>query len=210
MSKIFRQMLLATISCADGIERKFRKLEELLAYENSVRAAVSSIEIFGSTSDRRISVIIGRSYGARAELSIRGEEQEATVTRARILDSFAGMRAWYSPIATLDLKVVWLVVFVVFTLVIQLMSPGGASRRPDRTFSDAVQALGIAVLYVAPVVAVILAISSLKARYLPMVSMAIGQGHRRYKIDEQIRWTVVVGLLVGLAGSAIHALISGI
>src|SRR4029079_19284197 len=97
----------ATVSCADGIERKFQKLEDLLAYQNSVRAAVRTIEIFGRTPDRSISMTVGRSYGARAVLSIRGEEQDVTAARTRILDSFAGMHAWYSPIATLDLWVVW-------------------------------------------------------------------------------------------------------
>lgn len=199
----------ATVSCADGIERKFHKLEDLLAYENSIRAAVRTIEIFGKTPDRSISVTVGRSYGARAVLSIRGEEQDATAARTRVLDSFAGMRAWYSPIATLDLWVVWFAIFMAFMLVITLMSPGEAQSRPERTFSEAVQALGKVVLYAAPVFAIVFGASRLKARYFPMVSMAIGQGARRHSTDEQIRWTVIVGLLVGLAGSAIYALISG-
>lgn len=198
----------ATVSCADGIERKFQKLDDLLAYDNSIRAAIKTIEIFGRTPDRSISVTVGRSYGARAVLSIRGEEQDVTALRTRVLDSFAGMRAWYSPVATFDLWAVLFAVFMVSVLIIQLMLPGEAPSRPERSFSEATQALGKVVLYVAPAIAVAFFASLLKTRYFPMVSMAIGQGARRHSTDEQARWTVIVGLLVGLAGSAIYAWIS--
>ncbi|KWE56572.1 hypothetical protein WL76_11605 [Burkholderia ubonensis] len=201
----------ATVSCADGIERKFQKLDDLLAYENSTRAAVKTVEIFGSsrTPDRSISVTVGRSYGARAALSVRGEEQEVAAARTRVLDSFAGMRAWYSPVATLDLWIVWFAIFMAFSLIIQLMLPSEAPKHPERTFSEALQLLVKLVLYVAPAFVVIFGVSRLKVRYFPMVSMAIGQGARRHSTDEQVRWTVIVGLLVGLAGSAIYARIGG-
>lgn len=198
----------ATVSCADGIERKFQNLDDLLHYENSIRAAVSTIEILGVTPERSISVTIGRKHGVRAALSIRGEEQEVTAIRAKVLDSFTGMRAWYSPIATLDLWIVWFSIFMIFMLVIQLMLPGETQSRPERNFSEAVQALGKLVLFLAPVFAFIFGVSRLKTRYFPMVSVAIGQGARRHSTDEQVRWSVVIGLLVSLAGSAIYALIS--
>lgn len=202
----------ATVLCADGIERKFKTLEELLAYENSIRAATKTIEIFGNSTipNQSISVTIGRSYGARATLSIRGEEQVVTATRTRILDCFEGMRAWYSPIATLDLWMFWFAVFIVLSLIIQLMSPSEPPSRPERSFSEAVQILGKAVLYLAPIFAIVFGVSRLKTRYFPMVSIAIGQGARRHKIDEKIRWTVIIGLLVSLAGSAIYAGISAV
>lgn len=201
----------ATVSCADGIERKFQKLDDLLAYENSTRAAVKTVEIFGSSRapDRSISVTVGRSYGARAALSVRGEEQEVAAARTRVLDSFAGMRAWYSPVATVDLWIVWFALFMAFSLIIQFMLPSDAPKHPERTFSEALQLLVRSALYVAPAFVVIFGVSRLKARYFPMVSMAIGQGARRHATDEQVRWTVIVGLLVGLAGSAIYARIGG-
>ena len=201
----------ATVSCADGIERKFQKLEDLLAYENPTRAAVKTVEIFGSSRapDRSISVTVGRSYGARAALSVRGEEQEVAAARTRVLDSFAGMRAWYSPVATLDLWMIWFAIFMAYWLIVQLMLPSETPKHPERTFSEALQLLVKLVLYVAPAFVVIFGVSRLKARYFPMVSMAIGQGARRHGTDEQVRWAVIVALLVGLASSAIYARISG-
>jgi hypothetical protein len=90
------------------------------------------------------------------------------------------------------------------------MLPSEAPKHPERSFSEALQLLVKFVLYmVAPAFVVIFGVSRLKARYFPMVSMAIGQGARRHSTDEQVRWTVIVGLLVGLAGSAIYARISG-
>lgn len=199
----------ATVSCADGIEREFGSLEELLHYENPTRAAVRTIEISGTSRQRSISLVIGRNYGAKAALSIRGEEQEVTAARARIMDSFAGMRAWYSPIATLDLWVVWFPIVSLFFLVILIMHPGDDPSRAERSFLEAVQVLGMLVLFFAPFCAAIFGISQLKTRFFPMVSVAIGQGARRHGIDEQVRWTVLVGVFVSLIGSAIYALIGG-
>ncbi len=198
----------ATVSCSDGVDRKFQNLDDLLLYENSIRAAIKTIEILGITQDRYISVTIGRRHGARAALSIRGEEQEVTVIREKVLDSFTGMRAWYSPIATLDLWMVWFFICMVFMLIIQLMLPGESPSRPERNLSEAVQALGQFVLFLAPVFAFILGVSRFKTRFFPTVSVAIGQGARRHSTDEQVRWTVVVGMLVSLSGSAIYALFS--
>ncbi|OED13446.1 hypothetical protein A9Z05_18665 [Burkholderia sp. A2] len=119
------------------------------------------------------------------------------------------MRAWYSPVATLDLWIVWVAIFVIFSLIMQFMLPSEVPKHPERTFSEALQLLAKLLLYVAPALVVIFGVSRLKARYFPMVSMAIGQGARRHSTDEQVRWTVIVGLLVGLAGSAIYGRIGG-
>lgn len=144
----------ATVSCEDGIERKFQSLDDLLAYENPARAAVRTFEIYGRTRepDRSITITLGRRAGGRTALSISGEEQEVTVTKTRILDTFSGMRAWYSPAATIDLYIFWSVIFATLMLVLQFMAPSTVSTRPGHSFAEAVRALGSTLLVLGPMI----------------------------------------------------------
>jgi hypothetical protein len=201
----------ATVSCADGIERKFANLGDLLVYENAARSAAQTIEIYGrcDTPARSITITIGREYGARASLSIRGEEHEVTSARTKIMDSFSGMRAWYSAIATADLWFFWMVTITGLLLVLQLMAPSKAPDHPGRSFSEAIHALGYVLRFIAPIFVVIYGVTRLRRRFFPMVSMAFGQGSKRHHTDEQVRWTVIVGFVVGIAGSAAYAAMSG-
>lgn len=201
----------ATVSCSDGVERKFAALDEMLKYENTTRAAAQTFELYGRThdSERSVSVTVGRRYGAPATVSIRGEEQDVTSTKTRFMDTIAGMRAWYSPAATVDLYIVWSVIFITIVLVFQLMAPSQAPSRPGRSFSEAIRVLGSTLLVFMPVLLTVVATAKLRARYFPRVSVVLGQGARRHQVDEQVRWTVIVGFIVGLAGSVTYALLSG-
>lgn len=201
----------ATMSCADGIERKFETIDELLKYENATRALTRTVEFYGRNRDpeRTITITVGRTYGAPATLSIRGEEQDVSAIKTRIMDTFAGMRAWYSPAATIDLYIVWMVIFLTIMLVLQLMVPSETQPRPGKSFSEAIRALGSVVAVLASVFLVVVGTSKLRIRYFPLISFVLGQGVRRHQVDEQVRWTVIIGFLVGLAGSISYALLTG-
>lgn len=200
----------ATISCSDGIERKFDTLEKLLKYEDPARASIRTVELYGRTRnpERSITITVGRPYGARAAASIRGEEDDASTMKARIMDTFSGMCAWYSPAATMDLYIVWMVVFVTIMLVLQLMAPSETPPRPGRSFSEAVRVLAYVVPIIGSIVLIVFGIAKLRARYFPLVSFVLGQGVRRHQVNEQVRWTVIVGFFVGLAASIVYAVLS--
>lgn len=201
----------ATASCSDGIERRFATLDEMLEYENTTRASAQTFEFYGRSREpeRSVTVTVGRRYGAPTTVSIRGEEQDVTTAKTRLMDTIAGMRAWYSPAATVDLFVVWMVILSTVILVFQLMAPSQAPSRPGRSFSEAIRAFGSTLLVLGPVILVVVATTKLRSRYFPLVSVVLGQSTRRHQIDEQVRWTVIVGFIVGLAGSITYALIGG-
>ena len=159
--ELFAAPASATMSCADGIERTFETLDELLNYENTTRALTRTVEFYGRTLDpeRTITITVGRTYGAPATLSIRGEEQDVSATKTRIMDTFSGMRAWYSPAATIDLYIVWMVIFSTILLVLQLMVPSDTQPRPGKSFSEALRALGSVAAVLAAVFLVVVAIS---------------------------------------------------
>jgi hypothetical protein len=203
----------ATAACADGIERKFGTLAELAAYENPARAAARTIDIHGRQSDpdRSITIIVGRNYGARATLSIRGDEQDVSSVRTKVLDTFSGMRAWYSPVARLDLWMVFSALLFLGLVVLQLMTPSTPSTpRPGKSLTEALRVTVYLIGFIGAAAVAILGIGRLRARYFPMVAINLGHSVRKNQVDEQVRWTVMVGFVVGIAASVAYGMLGGI
>lgn len=201
----------ATVSCIDGLERKFKNLDDLLSYENTVRAAAETIELYGygTNSDRSVTITVGRKYGVPIEVSIRGDEQDVIIMKNKIIDSVSGMRAWYSPLATVDRYIIGGLICGILILVLRLMTPSTTDKQTERSLIEAILEVGAFLLFfITPVFIVLVGIIKLHARYFPIVSILIGQGKQRYRIDEQVRWTVVIGFIVSLTASAIYALLS--
>jgi hypothetical protein len=204
---------MVTAACADGIERKFGTLADLVAYENPARAAAQRIEIFGRQTepDRSITIIVGRDYGARATLSVRGDEQDVSSVRTKVLDTFSGMRAWYSPVARLDLWMVFSALLFLGLVVLQLMTPSAPpTPRPSKSLPEALRVTGYLIGFIGAAAVAILGIGRLRARYFPMVAINLGQSARKNQVDEQVRWTVMVGFLVGVTGSVAYGMLGGI
>lgn len=98
--------------------------------------------------------------------------------------------------------------FFILFLVLTLMGSSEPSTRPGRSFIEALKLLPQVVGFLGGILAMIIAVASLRTRFFPLVSFTTGQSTRRHQIDEQIRWTVLVGFLVGLAGSVAYAALS--
>jgi hypothetical protein len=209
----FARSSTATVACADGIERKFGTLAELTAYENPARAAARTIEIYGRQSepDRSITITVGKQYGAKAAVSIRGDEQDVSSARTKVLDTFSGMRAWYSPVARLDLGMIFWAFLFLAGIVLQLMTPSSPSTsRAALSLTQALRATGYVVAFIGGVAILIIAVRGLRHRYFPMVAINLGQSVRKSQTDEQVRWTVIVGFIVGIAASIAYGVLSAI
>ncbi len=200
----------AKVSCIDGLERKFKNLDDLLSYENTVRAAAKTIELYGygTNSDRSVTMTIGSKYGVPVEVSIHGDEQDVIIIKNKIIDSVSGMRAWYSPIATVDFSIIGGLILGMLILVLWLMTPSTTDKQTERSLIEVILRVGLALLSGTPIFIFLVGITKLHARYFPIISILIGQGKQRYRIDEQVRWTVVIGFIVSLTASAIYALLS--
>jgi hypothetical protein len=201
----------AEVRCFDEITRTFETLEGLLSYENNPRAFIKQIEISGRSheQERSITITLGRSYSPPTSLSIRGEEIDASIAQDKIRDTIHGMKAWYSRVATLDMYIFWFIVMMLCMLTLQLMVPSNTTPSPGRSFKEALLALPYVLLVLGGVAATVWLTVFIRRRFFPMVSFAMGQGAKRYQFDEQIRWTVIVGFLVGIAGSIAFASLGG-
>ncbi|WP_129449104.1 hypothetical protein [Methylibium sp. Pch-M] len=194
--------LSATVRCKDDIVREFTSLDELLAYENPVRAAMLSIEISARSSDWESSaeVTLGGKYRSPMSLSLGGEEALITKWQSSLADTLDGMRSWYSRIATLDLFYVAMPLFVVLMFSLQVSDAPAAPKSAvtfQRTLYLTVLALGLMAL----VYFIGSAISRLRARFFPVATFAVGQGIARHAFGEQIRWVVIIGFVISVLAS---------
>ena len=201
----------ATLSCVDGVERKFASIHDLIGYENPKRSEARTIEIYArdSKSSRSVSITIGTTWGRRASVSLRGEEQDVSAARTKILDSFAGMRPWYSPMATMDLWIFWMIALGALWLLATTMAPTRAPEHDGRSLKEALRVIASGLVVVLPAFVLVWLVGALRSSCFPMVSMAFGQGLRRYQVKDQVRWAVIVALVVGIAGSVIYGAFSG-
>lgn len=194
----------ATAHCRDGLVRQFLTLEALVGYENPGRASILSLEISARSADSETTaqVSLGTRYSASVKASLRGEEGCISSLRTSLTDVLDGMRPWYSPIAKVDLLFVWVPIFVVSSLVLQVMSlSGSTSLKVAIPFRTAVFIATVVVGAIATVGFVIWGTSRIRSRFFPISTFAIGQGFGRHQLDEKIRWVVIVGFLVNVAAS---------
>ncbi len=201
----------ATARCSDDIVRKFDSISSLLSFENSDRTKIKWLEIEGRSreKERTIGITIGRQYSAPASLVVRGEELDVSTMRTKVSDTIYGMKAWYSHVAKVDLFMVWGAIALVLVLLLQLMASTEPTPRPSRSFAEALKLLVQVIGIFSGIGLAIFLTARLRTRFFPLVSFATGQGVKRHQIDEQVRWTVLVGFVVGLAGSIAYSLLSG-
>ncbi len=182
-----------------------------MQFENSARTAIQSLEIEGRSREpeRTIEITIGGRFTHKVAVSIRGEEMDVSALKTKISDTIFGMKAWYSVVAKVDLFYVWTVIGFLFITTIAAMTPGEDPRKPGRSFQDALRiVLQLTGSFVA-IGFVVAGAGKLRSRFFPMISFATAQGIKRHQFDEQVRWTVIVSFLVGLAGAAVYGVIGG-
>lgn len=196
--------VLATVACTDGIVRKFDNCESLAQYENPPRAAIRSIRIYAQSGDisTTAEISLGTQYAAPISISLRGEENLVSSMRTELTDIADGMRSWYSKISTIDFFNIWFPIFAALFMLASIMSSSSTSH-PATLINKALLILAAIVACIGSIVAIIWAISQLRKRFFPVATFAIGQGLHRHQHNEQIRWVVIVGFLVGVIASIV-------
>ena len=124
-------------------------------------------------------------------------------------DAIDGTRAWYSLISRVNIGIGYLAFLGVlwFVASIALGDPPGPRRGVE---------LGQAVLLAAQVLGFFGAVGlfgwvlwRLHARYFPQAFFALAQGAERYRVDDNMRWVVIVGLVISVFGSLVVAFVRG-
>jgi hypothetical protein len=180
----------AVLRCSDAVSRHFESIDALLAYENPKRAAIEILEISAHFREHgRAMIVLGsRGWRNEIEVSLQGEERDVMSLRSDLTDIIHGMRAWYSPIAVIRESSIW---FAAFGVLVAF-----ALFHQNEKMTPALLATGLACA------AAIWAYSRIQRRCFPYATFRIGQGEERHRLGENIRWGVIVALVVGLGGAA--------
>ena len=203
----------ATAHCADNARREFGSLSQLLAFDNAKAKEIRSLQFSATSKDfeRRGDV----TFGGRFELTpisvTLSAQEDGEILQAceELRDSIDGTRAWYSFISRVDVGIGFLASVGVLWLVVNIAlgDPPGPRRGVE---------LGQAVLLAAQVLGFLGALGlfgwvlwRLHARYFPRAFFALGQGTERYQVDDNMRWVVIVGLVVSVFGSLVVAFVRG-
>ena len=199
--------------CIDEIEREFKTIKDLIAYENSKSKRIRSIHLRARSDDySRSTTIVFRKPSwpwNGVSIDITGGEDVVSRLKEKVLDVFSGMRPWYSWIAFADLGAIFLIGYFMLFFIFQISiwfewtpvldSPPSASSKARGTV--------IGTLFLLVVLLGLWGFHRLRGFLFPKLVFTIGQEESRFKLLEKIRWGVVITFGVSLAASLVVPII---
>lgn len=191
--------VVATVTCIDGVTRKFGTLNDLFRYENPLRSAIKSIEIAGAAESdyRRGQVFLGTKYSSLITLTLEGREPDITELRTKVIDVIDGMVPWYSHAAIASGFNIFMFAMLAatagsFFAANELNSIGNTLNTSVFVFACGYFSLWLFAAWV---------IYRARMVLFPTTAFGIGQGKNRYQKSEQWRWVVIVPTGLGVIGS---------
>ncbi|WP_152226412.1 hypothetical protein [Pseudomonas sp. SCB32] len=200
----------AEVTCSDGIHRKFTRKEEISKYTNPKRSEIKTVQFTAirRNDDKDIevgTVTLGKKFYNILSLSLHGEEESITTINTKIRDTFEGIKPWYSLLATVDLGFVLLVLGMLGFGFISLINKPPAKATASTSPQMAIAIISALTAIIAFVALVAWIFAKVREKIFPVTAFKIGQGIKRHELNENIRWVVVVGLIVGIASAFISA-----
>lgn len=196
------------VACRDRLTRHFN-IEELQDYENAPDKEIKSIEIWARAShdvDKSAHLQLSNYEGENIYVRFDGPEEAADKLNSAINERLAGMKPWYSRLATADFFILLgglLLAFILGILVASAIGllgpPQGEESKGDRPLNPIAALLALAIVSMPFIGGFVL--NRMRDRFFPAGVFAIGQGANRHSITERIRWGVIISFFVSLAAS---------
>jgi hypothetical protein len=201
-------------ACADGLERNFLRLDEMIAFRNPLKTSIKSITISALSEDQtdRFGIAFD-SKGTRNLWVFINATEDVGLQLDQIANSVQdAIRPWYSPVAKADwVNIVlglWLFsIFLPITISILRVGvsnvPWGSIDSVNIPTTTWIKAFAVALVpFVAGAV-----LNILRNRYFPMGTFAIGDGKSRFGRAEIIRTVVIVAFAISIASSVVAAVL---
>lgn len=192
----------AWIQCSDSIERTATSVEEILALENSKRKKIIRIELSArSTSgDKKSRIVFGDNRYRPIEISATGDDGVLTNVGDDIYEIVDGLKPWYSLISKIDFfHIIGFMCWIAFML-LRGMAPDTPSNT-ELSLSKNILVTSIVLSGFVGIALSIWGLNRIRGIYFPIASFTIGQGIERYRVQENVRWSVIVAFVVSLAAS---------
>ncbi|AQQ01683.1 hypothetical protein B0W48_18965 [Pseudoalteromonas aliena] len=205
----FDKSVTAIVEFTDSIERKVDSCETLIQFENSKKRQIKRIELMAICKEKINITRVELENDEYRTISIASSGDDETVTKIgdQIPEIIDGLKPWYSMIARLDLIWVCSLIIFLFGFFVSVMVPDSESKDP-LSFDQALRALSIlgGVLFTG--FFAYKYVNCFKKTIFPIGCFALGQGKERYEMQEKIRWSVVVALIISLLSSTIYGLLT--
>ena len=186
--------------CVDKIERKFKTVKDLIAYENPKLKRIRRIYLTARSDDySKSATIVFRDsflFGSRISVDATGREDVVSRLKEEILDVIIGMRPWYNAIARTNLVLVFLILWFILGIIVGFI----AMLRPDSSL-DSAESVSYAetAVIMSLFFLCVWGLDGIRGFLLPLGVFAIGQGQSRFKLLEKIRWGVIISFGVSFA-----------
>jgi hypothetical protein len=197
--------------CADGLNRKFSSVNELIDYENSKAKELTRLRMTARSEDYKKRAEIDLSSCRWRGISIRIEAREDVVGRLKesVLDVVSEMRPLYSWLHRHDFVFIALGIQIMIGLLpAGLIAVGVAAIPKDASITVQAAAQAILIGLIAPGFAVLLGTIANRFRdqIFPRAVFAVGHAERRLARLEHVQLSVIVGFLVSFAASVVVAI----
>jgi len=190
-----------TILCTDDIERRYDTWKNFILFDNSKSKEIKEIAINAESKDhsKQASINFSSSISSQVYMRIKASEQVVVRLNSDIEDILDNVKPWYSKFVKIDFFYIIMFAFAFGTMYFYITHPNVETNNK----SDGNEALAVLVLLsiMATVVVVSILLNKLRSRYFPTSVFAIAKGLDRYKFDEKIRWTVIVGFVISVVAS---------
>ena len=204
--------------CADKIERKFKTVKDLIAYENSKSKEIRRVYLRARSDDysKSATIVFRDSFhvGSGISIDVTGREDVVSRLKEKILDIIGGMLPWYSVMHRVNFFYVffisWLILFII--RILSYISALALKFKwiPVDDLLTSLAELPRDWLLILTILSLVLALFSNKLRdfFFPPTVFMIGQGESRFKYKEQFQWVVIIGFGVSLAASLVVPIIT--
>ena len=192
--------------CSDQLDRVFESLQELTDFGNPSRAAIQELRITGRDSkrDQRFSISLSNERRINVRISLDANEEDAIPLNDLATDTVDSLRPWYSWVARADWY--WLVLggwlgtqLALATLKLALAGDKVITFSIG-TLTTAKEVLKGVLIGLAPFSAGF-ALNSVRNKFFPVGTFAIGQGELRHTSAEVTRTVLIAGLAVSIVTS---------
>ena len=201
-----------TARCADNARREFGSLSQLLAFDNARAKEIRSLQFSATSKDleRRGDITFGAGYPSAPISGTLSAQEDGEILQGYedLKDTIDGTRAWYSFISRVNIGLVFLVCLGVLWIVGKIALGDAPGPRPGVELGQAVVQAALVLGFFGALGLFGWALWRLHARYFQQAFFALGQGAERYRIDDKVRWVVIVGFLISVFGSLVVAFVN--
>jgi len=202
-----------SLQCADGIDREFDDMDQLVNYPNARDRQIIRLRISarGERSGHSAALSLSSGPSSPIDLFISASSDEFVLTlRQDLISLLRELRPWYSKIATIDLVGAVLLTALAGSAVLILGMATGlvsvtSSEPVDSTAVTRASAVFWAIIILTG--AAVWSLNRLRSNVFPVAVFAIGEGMHRYQTLDTARWVIVVGFMVSIVASVVATLL---